>query len=238
MNITKHGISVGVIISLILVCTFCSMGFAAPPKKDVCPAPESQTARRTAVETACGYFDMTTKSWGMHSAFGPSGEVITCLHFSCRETPPSLREDCLSLKPNNLKIKSDGGRWLLTDGRSRIKMFDNRSEADLALKTIRHYGINKQCFVGRPNPSMEYWLVGNNAPSGRLSKEDCLSFDPVRLQIRQDGRQWLMTDGRSRMRMFPNREEAEQAVAIIRNYGFNQTCYIGRPGPSVTYFRK
>ena len=148
------------------------------------------------------------------------------------------REDCLGFAPNRLEVRRDNNGWLLTDGRSRMKVFDNRNEAIRTLNTIKHYGMNKHCFIGRPDPSMEYWLVGNNAPSGPMPQEDCIAFNPANLRIRKEGNQWLMTDGRSRMRMFPNRQEAEQALDIIRQYGFNRTCYIGRPDPSMTYFRK
>ena len=149
-----------------------------------------------------------------------------------------MREDCLSFDPNRLVVREDNNRWLLTDGRSRMKLFDNRSEAIRALNVIKLYDMNKHCFVGRPDPSMEYWLVDNQAPNGFMPDEDCIAFNPSNLRIQQEGSQWLMTDGRSRMRMFPNRQEAEQALAIILKYGFNRTCYIGRPGPSMTYFRK
>lgn len=150
----------------------------------------------------------------------------------------SLKEDCLSFAPNRLEVRRDNNKWLLTDGRSRMMLFDNRSEAIQALNVIKYYGMNKHCFVGRPGPSMEYWLVGNRAPSGAMPNEDCIAFNPANLRIKQEGSQWLMTDGRSRMRMFPNRQETKQALAVIRKYDFNQTCYIGRPDPSMTYFRK
>ncbi|MGD9365472.1 MAG: hypothetical protein PVH87_07235 [Desulfobacteraceae bacterium] len=152
--------------------------------------------------------------------------------------PVSLHEDCLGFDPRRLELKAESGRYLMTDGRSRMKMFPNRREARLALKTIRHYGMDQHCFVGRPDPSMEYWPVDGRAPSGSFQGEDCIGFDPGRLRLKREGSQWLMTDGRSRMRMFPNRREAEQSLAIIRKYHFNQTCYIGRPDPSMTYFRK
>jgi hypothetical protein len=166
------------------------------------------------------------------------GTYTEYIVFYRSDKTPVLREDCLSFDPNRLEVREDNKRWLLTDGRSRMKLFDNRSEAIRALDVIKRYNMSKHCFVGRPNPSMEYWLVDNQAPSGFMPNEDCITFNPANLRIQQEGSQWLMTDGRSRMRMFPNRQEAEQALAIIQKYGFNRTCYIGRPGPSMTYFRK
>lgn len=152
--------------------------------------------------------------------------------------PVILKEDCLGFDPGRLQLKAERGRYLLTDGRSRMKMFPNHREARRALKTIRHYNMDQHCFVGRPDPSMEYWSANGQAPSGRIGEEDCISFNFRRLRIEREGSQWLMTDGRSRMRMFPNRREAEKALRIIRKYGFNKTCYIGRPDPSMVYYKK
>ena len=150
----------------------------------------------------------------------------------------ALKEDCLGFDPGRLQLKAESGQYLMTDGRSRMKMFPNREEARLALKTIRHFGMDQHCFIGRPDPSMEYWTSGGRAPAGKAPQQDCIGFDPGRLRLKREGSKWLMTDGRSRMRMFPNRGEAEQALAVIKKYGFNQTCYVGRPDPSMTYFKR
>lgn len=155
-----------------------------------------------------------------------------------RSGSAATKEDCLEFNPQKLVIKKEGSRYLLTDGRSRMKMFPNRKEATRALKTIKHYHMDSHCFVGRPDPSLEYWLVNNRAPKGALSQEDCIRFNPANLRIKKEGSQYLLTDGRSRMMMFPNKKEAQQALKIIKKYGFNRTCYIGRPDPSMVYFRK
>jgi hypothetical protein len=178
--------------------------------------------------------------WDQDPKAGERVEAGSTVEFIVTVKPavPSVTEDCLGLDPGKLRIQQDGGRWLLTDARSRMKLFPNRGEADAALATIRHYRMNDHCFVGRPDPSMEYWLVSNQAPTGARSGEDCIAFALTRLRVVDESGRWLMTDGGSRMRVFPNQQEAEQALEIIRKYGFNRTCYIGRPDPSMTYFRK
>jgi hypothetical protein len=153
--------------------------------------------------------------------------------------PPAPREDCVPL-PADLALHRVGEQWRLTDGTGSrwIKMFDEVSEARQAFSTIRHYGMDSLCFVGRPGPSVEYLLVGGQAPQGALRGEDCIAFDPASLQVRPDGNRWLLTDGRSRMKVFDDRDEADLTLAIIRHHGFTRTCYIGRPQPSMTYFRR
>jgi hypothetical protein len=85
---------------------------------------------------------------------------------------------------------------------------------------------------------MEYWLVGSNAPRGAFPGEDSLPLNVSRLLVRQDGRQWLLTDGTQRIMLFPNKTEADLALAVIKNYGFTRICYIGRPQPSMVYLRQ
>ena len=155
-----------------------------------------------------------------------------------RSGSTATSEDCLKFNPKKVVVKKEGTRYLMTDGRSRMKMFPNKKEAVQALKTIQKYNLNSHCFVGRPDPSLEYWLVNQSAPAGAMQNEDCIPFNPANLRLKKEGSQWLMTDGRSRMKMFPNQKEARQALQIIKKYRFNRTCYIGRPDPSMVYFRK
>jgi hypothetical protein len=44
----------------------------------------------------------------------------------------------------------------------------SRSEAMQSLNVIKHYGMNIQCFVGRPNPPMEFYLVDGESPEGAM----------------------------------------------------------------------
>jgi hypothetical protein len=75
---------------IILVFALCSLTFgvqAAPPQKDICPAPNGQMAQRAAVKAACQYFNDVPQSWGLHSAFNAAGQIISCMHFSCKPAP-------------------------------------------------------------------------------------------------------------------------------------------------------
>ena len=66
-------------------------------------------------------------------------------------------EDCIGFNARNLRIRRDGRRWLMTDGRSRMLVFDRAAEAFKALFLVQYYGFTNQCFVGRPNPDFVYW---------------------------------------------------------------------------------
>ncbi|MDD4023018.1 MAG: hypothetical protein PHE57_02760 [Synergistales bacterium] len=154
--------------------------------------------------------------------------------------PLLLPEDCLSLSPSNVQVKNIGGRWKIVDGDHWILDFGNKKpEADKALNIIWSDGLDKACYVGRPDPSMTYWTAGGQAPSGSLSGEDCIGFNPGTIEVKNVDGRWKIVDGSHWVLDFASsREEAETALRIIKHYGFRYICFVGRPDPSMTYFRK
>ncbi len=150
---------------------------------------------------------------------------------ACEKT---LKEDCVSFNPNTISIKNNR----IVDGSHSMMSFPNYEEAKKAYNMIKHYGLNQYCFVGRPDPSFTYLLKNGKSPVNTMEGEDCLGFMPSKLYLKKEGSQYLMTDGRSRMFMFPNKAEAEATLAVIKKHGFTKTCYIGRPQASLQYMRK
>lgn len=70
----------------------------------------------------------------------------------------------------------------------------------------------------------------------RALQEDCLSFNPANITVAQVNNRWKIADGSHWMFDFAGKQdEARQAHRILRHYGMNQTCYVGRPQPSFTY---
>lgn len=148
------------------------------------------------------------------------------------------KEDCISFNPSNVVAKQSGSNWIVADGSHSLFSAPNKTEADKIVSIIKKYLLNKSCFVGRPDASFQYMLKGSSSPVGAMAGEDCLGFNPANLVIKKEGTTYLMTDGASRMFVFPNKAEADQALAMIKKYGFTKTCYVGRPGPSLQYMRK
>lgn len=153
---------------------------------------------------------------------------------------PTVEEDCLSFNPATVTVKNVGGRWTIVDGNHLMFSFgDKRVEAMEALKVIRHYRMDRSCFVGRPDPSFKYLLVDGKAPSGSMPGEDSVSFNPNTIEVREFNGRWKIVDGSHWFFDFADKEaEARTAHAIIRKYGFTRSCFVGRPDPSFTYLRK
>lgn len=154
-------------------------------------------------------------------------------------TSGPCKEDCISFNPATVSVKQSGSVWTVVSSTSSMFSAPNKAEAEKIEKIIKHYGMNQSCFVGRPNPPFKYMLKNNASPSGAFTGEDCIAFNPANLTIKQEAsNKFLLTDGSSRMFIFPNKQQADQALAMIKKYGFTRTCYVGRPNASFQYMRK
>jgi hypothetical protein len=68
-------------------------------------------------------------------------------------------DDCTRNDPDNTEARRVSGSWKLVDDSHWVLDFGPRGgEARQAEQVVKHYRLNRQCFVGRPNPSMVYWL--------------------------------------------------------------------------------
>ncbi len=125
-----------------------------------------------------------------------------------------------------------GNMWLLD--------FDGEeAEARKALEIIKHYKMTSQCFVARPDPDMEYYLVNGAAPVGPFPGEDAIAIDPAKVEAKLvDGRWKVVEDSHWILDFDTSQPEAETAEAIIKKYGFTYVCYVGRPDASMMYFRQ
>lgn len=149
----------------------------------------------------------------------------------------SLQEDCIAFEPGRAVVSKMGANYLIVDGNHSLFSAPNRSEAETILRIVKGLGVNQNCFVGRPNASLTYVLRDQSRPSANLTDEDCIGFNTSRLATKVEGSSILLTDGSSRMFMFPNASEAAMALNVIRNHGFTKTCYVGRPDASFVYMK-
>lgn len=159
--------------------------------------------------------------------------------------PPFIPQDRISFNRANVAAVQIGGRWKVVDGGHwMLDTGTSQSDAQRAVQIINHYNLASMCFVGRPRcgdvEPMMYWLNdAGQAPSGSLAGEDCLRFDPQQLQVIQVGDRWKIAEGTHWLQDFgPGQGNAVAALHFIRKHGFNEMCFVGRPGPSMTYFKK
>jgi hypothetical protein len=159
--------------------------------------------------------------------------------------PPFIPPDCIPFNRANIAATQISGRWKVVEGGSHWMLDTGSSqwEAQRAVEIINHYKLAKMCFVGRPrcgsiNPMM-YWLNDQGrAPSGQLPGEDCIPFDRDHLAVVEIGGRWKVVEGTHWLLDFgPGEGNARAALHFIRKHRFDQVCYLGRPDPSMTYFK-
>ncbi len=149
---------------------------------------------------------------------------------------PAARRDCLNHNPNALRIEPSLGAWLLTDGHSRMAMFDSRDDATKALALAQRYSLH--CFIGRHPSSrpgvtvatrrnyiLKYW----DGPTGKetvIPAETCTTYDPAQLRTTDKGVEgWIVTDGRTLTLTLDNEADAMAALALAKRY--TSYCTIG-----------
>lgn len=148
------------------------------------------------------------------------------------------QDDCLEFDFNYLTIVEDAGSYGVADNDNWIiNVGGSRPEARLALHVMQHYRMDEVCRVGRGRSALTYFLANRYAPNGTIEGQDCIHFDNYRAVVMERNGQWVLTDGSEPLiALGPNPASAEQALATIRQYNFNEICFIGRPDPSMVYF--
>ncbi|HAC20726.1 MAG TPA: hypothetical protein DCF91_01350 [Porphyromonadaceae bacterium] len=141
--------------------------------------------------------------------------------------------DCLPYNPAMLRIVDDGIRgWLLTDGVSRMKLFDNREDARNGLIVARRHTAH--CFVGRDNPRpnrsdyiFEYWTGNSGLPATPLTKTDCIPYNPNNVVAHDiDAAGWRIQEGNHWMLIAHDMNDALAMLGVVERY--TRMCFIGR----------
>ena len=159
--------------------------------------------------------------------------------------PPWIPEDRIPFVRGNLAVAQFSGRWKVVEGGTHwmIDTGSSKAEADRVLEVINHYKLASMCFVGRPRCGdvrpMMYWLTDKgSAPGGTLAGEDRIPFDPDHLSVIDVGGRWKVVEGAHWLLDFgPGHGNAVAALHFIRKYRFNEICFVGRPDPSMVYFK-
>lgn len=152
-----------------------------------------------------------------------------------------LKEDIINFNYQNAQVISTNGRWKVAADKMWLLDFAaNQQQANQALQIIRHYRLNQQCFVGRPQASMKYYLTNGKAPVGPFPGEDSIYFDNTKLRVVNIRNRWKIIELPSHMMLDfdQNEEEAWTALRIIWKYDFSYICFVGRPNAPMMYFRR
>lgn len=147
-------------------------------------------------------------------------------------------EDCLPFDYTRAAVTNiEGGYQVAVNGRSLLNFPSHEHVARQALNVIKHYKMDRQCYIRRPFANMIYYTVDDKAPVGAFPDEDCLRLDVNNVEVRlvtnanvdPPTTSWKIVDGDRWVADFRDSEiQAHRALEIIKKYGFDHLCFVGR----------
>jgi hypothetical protein len=147
-------------------------------------------------------------------------------------------ENLVTFDPAQVELRRFDGRWVLAHGPTVLKDFGRREEeARQAWHLIRDLRLSQLGTLGGSQAVMEYWL-SNGQPPDRLPRGvRTLALDPEALQVEKAHGHWLLREpGRVLCNFGVHEQEARQALAVVRKYGFNQVGVVGQGVPAMLVF--
>jgi hypothetical protein len=149
-------------------------------------------------------------------------------------------EDCVAFKANQVQVQQKSGKSRIVAGSTVLVDFgSNHLEAVQAVVVFLTYGLNQQCFVGRPEQPTTYYLKSGTAPAGASPGEKCTAFDPENIAVQKKSGRWKLVDGSAQLLDFNTRLDlAERMAEVIQHYAFTRVCTLGGSPPAMTYFRQ
>jgi hypothetical protein len=154
------------------------------------------------------------------------------------EAAAALAESVRPFNTSAVRLEWNNRRWQLVADGVMLKDFGVREqEARQALRLVQDLHLNQYGTVGSPSPVMEYWLSDGRAPQGLAGGLRALPLDPTGLRVEQIQGQWCLRDSQRVLFNFGQRaDDARQALAVVRKYGFTQVGVIGQGITSMFVF--
>jgi len=162
------------------------------------------------------------------------GNVGPCVCVAVGDPAPARPpRDEIEYDPRALRIVNEGASgWVLTDGRSRMVLFDNEQDARNGLAVAQRY--RRQGFVGRDNhrPNRKdylffYWAGDSGLTHAPLTTIDAIPFDPNHtIAVDRGALGWQIQDGASMLELADDAGDAAAMLTVIKRH--SRVCFIGR----------
>ena len=186
--------------------------------------------------------------------------ILSCSKTTYKKASLIVDDDCISIS-NIMVVKNHDSIWeLRNEEEEHLYYFPNYEEAAKTKIVLDHYQAKFLCTcgddyytnsMGEENPHsllMQYQLTSDNSGIGNKeinsynnTSEDCLAFNPEKLVAKKslDGNWYLIEKpGHSMFGFGKNEEACVKALSVIKKYGFNQSCFVGRANPSFSYLKR
>lgn len=153
-------------------------------------------------------------------------------------TPTPIEENLTHFDDRIVELRWQAGHCQLCATGEVIKDFGRRyTDARQALTVIRDLHLTERGVVGSPRTIMEYWLSDGRTPDGMLPAAKTLRIDEATLRVEQVKGTWCVRDDNTTFFNFGlHQDEAQQAVAIIKQRHFQRLALIGQGTPVMLVF--
>jgi hypothetical protein len=155
--------------------------------------------------------------------------------------PENLEE----IDPKTLSVKRVTGAWQLWANDKLFRTFgDAADDANDVARTIRELYPQRWGRIGTDRVVVEYGLTPDKdqnlvAPQVAGFARTFVAMDPKTLKVERVRGMWCLRDAGNLFLNFGlHRQDAEQALAVARKYGFNRIGTVGRKDAVMTFFTR
>ncbi|MBW2410297.1 MAG: hypothetical protein JRF72_10900 [Deltaproteobacteria bacterium] len=133
----------------------------------------------------------------------------------------------IAVMTSNLKVTGKARIKAVIDHANKVVENDERNNAMEKTLSCGRFHERPRDRTDRPRRRIRSRDVG---------PEDCISFNPQTAMVKKIQGSWKIVDGSHWMFDFGGKKkEAKKTLKIIKKYQMNQSCFVGRPGPSFQY---
>lgn len=169
-----------------------------------------------------------------------------------------VEEKCTSIGELTV-IQNSEQVWEVQNNGQTLYHFPNELEANQTKAVLEYYNIAQECECGTGNYTTpegiedgsskkmlyqktagDQGLGDNEINSYANGVEDCLPFDPEKLVAKSVDGNWTIVErpGHLMFNFGDDKQACIDALTLIKKYGYNQSCYIGRANASFNYLKR
>ena len=167
----------------------------------------------------------------------PDGTVMPATRV---EVPLPQPEARLALDSGAITMKRINGTWQVWAGPKPFRNLGNdETGAKDIVRLIHDQHPTEWVSIGSPRPVVEYGLIDGRPASAAGFPRGAVPIDLRTVCVAPIKGVWcLKDDGNIHFNFGLNKSDAEQALAVVRKYGFNRISVLGGDvnAPALTYF--
>jgi hypothetical protein len=147
------------------------------------------------------------------------------------------KETLSRIDPNGMSVRRVNDHWVVYNGTTAVRDFGTgRDDADEFVRVLRELRPTEWGTVGTGRVVVEYGLSNGAAATPAFAPKTSVTLDPATLRAEQVRGVYVVRDDANILLNFgTGRDDAEQAVAVIRKYKFNRIAQIGPAGSGATF---